>query len=116
MFTSNVLPQTPKVYDNFVSESNIIPNFVYFYNEFPYLQTSDLVGTDFVQLEGIWYANILRNKVVPTVSGNVYTGLLTAEVMRNTNMYVLAEYSPTSEPLQLRLIQLGLSISKGHTI
>jgi uncharacterized protein (TIGR02145 family) len=116
MFTSNVLPQTPKVYDNFVSESNIIPNFVYFYNEFPYLQTSDLVGTDFIQLEGIWYANILRNKVVPTVSGNVYTGLLTAEVMRNTNMYVLAEYFPTSEPLQLRLIQLGLSISKGHTI
>lgn len=116
MFTSNVTPQTPKVYDNILSESNLIPNFVYFYNEFPYLQTSDLVDTDFVQLEGIWYANILRNKVVPTVSGNVYTGLLTAEVMRNTNMYVLAEYSPTSEPLQLRLIQLGLSISKGHTI
>lgn len=116
MFTSNILPQMPKVYDNFLSESNIIPDFVYFYNEFPYLQTSDLLDSDFVQKEGIWYAQILRNKVVPTNSGNVYTGLLTAEVMRNTNMFVLAEYSPTTSPLQLRILELGMSISKGHIV
>lgn len=116
MFTSNILPQIPKVYDNFLSESNIIPNFVYFYNDFPYLQTSDLVDISFVQKEGIWYAQILRNKVVPTNSGDVYTGLLTAEVMRNTNMFVLAEYSPTTSPLQLRILELGVSISKGHIV
>jgi hypothetical protein len=116
MFTSNILPQMPKVYDNFLSESNIVPNFVYFYNEFPYLQTSDLEDISFVQKEGIWYAQILRNKVVPTTGGDVYTGLLTAEVMRNTNMFVLAEYSPTTSPLQLRILELGMSISKGHTV
>jgi uncharacterized protein (TIGR02145 family) len=116
MFTSNILPQMPKVYDNFLSESNIVPNFVYFYNNYPYLQTSDLDLTSFKDLEGIWYANILRNKVVPTNSGDVYTGLLTAEVMRNTNMYILAEFSPTSSPLQLRILELGMSISKGHTV
>ena len=115
MFTSNILPQVPKVYD-FVSESNIIPNFVYFYNSNPYLQTSDLESINFVNLEGIWYANILRNKIVPTNSGFTTDGLLTAEVMRNTNMYVLAEYSPTSTPLELRLIQIGNSISKGHIL
>lgn len=116
MFTSNILPQMPKVYDNFLSESNIVPNFVYFYNEFPYLQTSDLEDISFVQKEGIWYAQILRNKVVPTTSGDVYTGLLTAEVMRNTNMFVLAEYSPTTSPLQLRILELGMSISRGHIV
>ena len=116
MFTSNILPQMPKVYDNFLSESNIVPNFVYFYNEFPYLQTSDLEDISFVQKEGIWYAQILRNKVVPTNSGDVYTGLLTAEVMRNTNMFVLAQYSPTTSPLQLRILELGMSISKGHIV
>ena len=61
MFTSNILPQMPKVYDNFLSESNIVPSFVYFYNEFPYLQTSDLIDDSFVPKEGIWYAQILRN-------------------------------------------------------
>lgn len=115
MFTSNVLAQVPKVYDNFLSESNIIPNFVYFYNDYPNLQTSDLESVDFANVEGIFYASILRNKVVETNTGDVYTGLLTGEVMRNTNMYVLVRYSPTTNPLQLRLLQLSTSISSGHT-
>ena len=116
MFTSNILPQVPKVYDNFLSESNIVPNFVYFYNAYPYLQTSDLESISFVNLEGIWYANILRNKIVPTDTGFTTDGLLTAEVMRNTNMFVLVEYSPTTSPLELRILELGTSISKGHIV
>ena len=116
MFTSNILPQVPKVYDNFLSESNLVPNFVYFYNSYPNLQTSDLDTVDFRSVEGIWYASILRDKVVTTAVGDFYTGLLTGAVMRNTNMYVLVEYSPTSEVLQLRILELGMSISKGHTV
>ena len=116
MFTSNILPQLPKVYDNFVSESNLVPNFVYFYNNYPKLQMSDLDETSFINLEGVWYAVILRNKRVDTGTSYTYDGLLTAEVMRNTNMYVLTEFSPTTEILQLRLLQLGTTISKGHTI
>jgi uncharacterized protein (TIGR02145 family) len=115
MFTSNILPQVPKVYDNILLESNFIPNFVYFYNDYPNLQTSDLESVDFADVEGIWYASILRNKVVETNTGDVYTGLLTGEVMRNTNMYVLVRFSPTTSPLQLRLLQISSSISKGHT-
>jgi len=115
MFTSNILPQVPKVYDNILTESNFVPNFVYFYNEYPFLQTSDLESVDFADVEGIWYASILRNKVVETITGDEYTGLLTGEVMRNTNMYVLVRFSPTTSPLQLRLLQLSTSISKGHT-
>ena len=53
---------------------------------------------------------------MPTTGGDVYTGLLTAEVMRNTNMFVLAEYSPTTSPLQLRILELGMSISRGHIV
>lgn len=117
MFTSNILPQIPKVYDNFVSESNIVPNFVYFYNKYPYLQTSDLNSISFKSVEGIWYANILRNKIVPTGSGTFTTdGLLTQEVMRNNNMYVWVRFQPSGTPLQLNLLQLGMSISKGHTV
>lgn len=116
MFTSNILSQVPKVYDNFVSESNLMPSFVYFYNDYPYIQTSDLANVDFRNLEGIWYANILRNKIVPTATGFTIDGLLTAEVMRNTNMYVEVDFYPNTETLELRLLQLGMSISKGHTI
>ena len=116
MFTSNMLPQMPKVYDNFLSESNLIPNFVYFYNNSPYIQTSDLDQLSFVNLEGIWYASILRNKIVPTLTGYDTDGLLTAEVMRNKTMYVLTEYAPVESPLQLNILQIAFSISKGHNI
>ena len=114
MFTSNIMQQVPKIYDNFLVESNLMPDFVYFYNNYPYIQTSDLTDIDFRDVEGIWYASILRNKIVPTATGFTTDGLLTAEVMKNTNMYVETRFSPTSTPLELRLLQLGMSISKGH--
>jgi hypothetical protein len=114
MFTSNILPQIPKIYDNFVSESNIVPSFVYFYNNYPYLQTSDLDDTSFKSVEGIWYANILRNK---SNGNNTFDGLLKNEVMKGNNMYVwLKFFVPSTVPLQLNLLQLGMSISKGHTV
>lgn len=116
MGTSNMLPQVPKVYDNFLSESNLVPKFVYFYNDYPYQQSSDLVDYDFSQVEGLWYASILRNKLMPTVTGFDTDRLLTGEVMRNVNMMFLAEYSPTTQPLQLRFIQLSFAISRGHQV
>jgi hypothetical protein len=112
MFTSNILPQIPKVYNNFVSESNIVPNYVYFYNNNPVLQTSNLIAGDFINKEGIWYATILRDEQTPGVAH----GLLQGDVMRNKNMYVSAEFSPTSTPLELRLLKIGTSISRGHTV
>lgn len=114
MFTSNSIPQVPKVYDNFLSESNLIPNFVYFYNDNPFLQTSDLGEVCFRNVEGVWYASILRNKIVPTSTGFNIDGLLTAEVMRNRNMYIMTQFLPTTSPLELRIVQIAYSISKGH--
>jgi len=55
----------------------------------------------------------LRNKLIPTAEGFDTDGLMTGEVMRNTNMLVLVQYEPSSLPLQLRMIQVDFSISKG---
>ena len=113
MFSFNKLPQVPKIYDNILSESNLVPKFVYFYNQYPEQQSSDLVDFSFTNLEGLWYANVLRNKLIPTAEGFDTDGLMTGEVMRNTNMLVLVQYEPSSLPLQLRMIQVDFSISKG---
>jgi len=113
MFSFNKLPQVPKIYDNILSESNLVPKFVYFYNQYPEQQSSDLVDFSFTNLEGLWYANVLRNKLIPTAEGFDTDGLMTGEVMRNTNMLVLVQYEPFSLPLQLRMIQVDFSISKG---
>mgnify|MGYP001469112714 FL=1 len=116
MFVSNLSPQAPKIYDNILSESNICPKFIYFYNSYPYQQATDLKDYDFANLEGKWYSYLYRNKLVPTAIGFNTDGLLTGERMINENMFVMAEYSPTTQPLQLRYMQLGFSISKGHNL
>lgn len=119
MCVSNVEPQVPKIYNNVSFISNMSPTFVYFYNTYPYQQSSDLVNergvNSFADLEGTWYATILRNKLVPTAAGYTTDGLLTAEKMRNTNMLIQIEFTVTTTPLQLRFFEVGYQLSSGHT-
>lgn len=116
MFVSNQIPNLPKVYENILSESNIVPFFVYFYNDYPVQQSSDLVDLDFRELEGIFYSTILRNKLVPTATGYTTNGLLTGEKMRNVAMMIMFEFSPTTNPLALKFIEIGINTSRGHRV
>ena len=115
MAVSNLIPERPKSYNNISVQSNIVPSFVYFYNNYPYQQSSDLVDFSFRNLEGVWYTTILRNKLQPTAEGYVTTGLLTGEKMRNTSMFFMLEFTPTAQPLALRFVNIGFTISQGHT-
>jgi hypothetical protein len=115
MFVSNQTPNRPKAYNSISIEANMVPTFVYMYNQQPYAQASDLMDFDFEVREGTYYAPIYRNKIVPTATGMVTTGLLTAEKMRSIALRVLVEFTSTTIPLQLRFVTLGYTLSIGHT-
>jgi hypothetical protein len=116
MVVSNQLPQRPKVYNNISVEGNMKPIFVYFYNDYPYLQTSDLEDVDFRDLEGVYYATLYRNKIIDDGSGTYQTtALLTGEKMRNVAMKIMLEFDVTEAPLELKFLNIGYDISKGHT-
>jgi hypothetical protein len=116
MVVSNQLPQRPKVYNNVSVEANMKPIFVYFYNDYPYLQTSDLEDVDFRDLEGVYYATLYRNKIIDNGSGTLQTtALLTGEKMRNVAMKIMLEFDVTEVPLELKFLNIGYDISKGHT-
>lgn len=108
---SNMLPNVPKVYDNQSVQSNVCPSLVYMYNTYPYLQSSDVLGDEIRDLEGIWYSTIKRNKLS---TGVVNYGLLTGEKMRNTAMFVLFEFTVDEIFLELSFVQFGLAVSRGH--
>lgn len=124
MFVGNSIPNKPKVYNNISVEGNMKPSLTYFRTE-PSLsafdrfdlpeQASDLMDFDYEVKEGQLYSFIYRNKLVPTESGLNLTGLLTAEKIRALTLKVLLEFSPTNQPLQLRFVTLGFSISRGHS-
>ena len=115
MIIANQLPQRPKTYNNVSVESNMKPDFVYFYNDFPYIQTSDLVDIDFKELEGVYYATLYRNKIIPTNTGFTTNGLLIGEYMRNVAMKIMYQFDVATEPLELKFLNIGYTISRGHT-
>ncbi len=118
MFVANNEPTVPKVYNNISIESNnglLRPSLTYFRSEVPFEQASDLMDFDWNNLEGVLYATLYRNKIVPTASGFNTDGLLTAEKIRTHVLRVMLEFSVTTTPLQLRICQLGYDLSRGHT-
>lgn len=118
MFVSNEAPTKQKVYNNITVQANAKPSFTYLYNDFPYLQTSDLINTDYRSFEGVYYATIYRNKIVPTNTGYTTDGLLTFEKMRNTAMKIMLEFDPSTiigNSIELKFVDIGYDISNGHT-
>lgn len=110
----NIEPNVPKVYNAAKIEANMTPTLVYFYTESPYQQASDLVDFDFTNYEGMYYATLYRNRLVPTASGYDTNGLLTAEKMRSYAMRVLIEFTVSTIPAQLRFATLEFILSRGH--
>jgi len=116
MVVSNALPNKPKMYDNVTAECNLVPSFVYMYNNYPIQQASDLVDLDFRDFEGNFYATVFRNKLVPTATGFTTDGLMTGEKMRNVAMWVMFEWRIATALLELKFIDIGYSISRGNPI
>jgi hypothetical protein len=116
MVVANQVADIPKVYDNISVKANVQPYFVYFYTEYPYVQASDLVDYDpnWNNMEGVFYARLYRNKIVPTAVGFNTDGLLTAEKMRTTALRIMVEFTSVTTQLELKFIGIGYTVSRGH--
>ena len=125
MCISNSAPSELKRYNATAVESNIVPDLVLFYNEYPYIQQSDLVDFDFANLEGIWNATLYRNIIQPTATGFTSDSRLTGEKMRNTAMFIMLRFNITStatfhnpavsRALELKAFNITYSLSLGNT-
>lgn len=123
MVVYNQFPNKPKVYNNSGVEANMKPTLTYMrteptLSEFDqydlYEQASDLLDFDYKPKEGQLYSTVYNNKLTPTAEGMTTDGLLTGEKMRALVLKVLYEFSVTNIPLELRYLQLGFDISRGH--
>lgn len=122
MPVSNMFPNVPKSYNATAVECNQSPTYVLLYNDYPYIQESDLVDTDFTGngsnpagLEGIWNCNFYRNIIQPTATGFTATSRLTGERMRSVAMWFMYEFSPIgNEIINLKFINFTFTISTGN--
>lgn len=115
MFVSNKDPNVPKIYHGISIEGNLAPTLTYLYADTPYQQASDLLDYNYNNLEGVLYATILRNKLIPTVYGYDTGGIISGDRIRAYSLYVMLEFSPyLNTPLRLKFVNLRYSISRGH--
>lgn len=113
MILSNEAKAIPKVYDN-ISINGTKPSFVYMRSEIPYEQSSDLENISFQNLEGNYYAVVLRNKLVPTANGFTTNGLMTAEKMRAIVLKILIQWDVSDQNINFNFISIGFHVSTGH--
>lgn len=116
MFISNQNPSLPKVYNNISLKTNFKPSLTYFYSRSPYQQASDLVDFDYADKEGILYATLYRNKLVPTATGYTQDGLLTGEKVRTAELMVMIQFEVDTTPVEFEFVSIGFDLSRGQKI
>jgi hypothetical protein len=115
MCVANSNPNIVKLYNGVSIEANMVPTWTYLYGTDPYQQTTDIMDYEYSNVEGMWYAIVKRNKLLPTQSGYTINNIVTGERMRSYTLFLLAEFTVGAIPLELRFININFDISRGHS-
>ena len=99
-------------------ESNKKPDFVHFRTEDPYVQSSDLITSDFAVKEGVISASLLRDRLSPNTSGDYNKKQVTGDKLFGKALLVMLEYEFENDttPLQLRVSNVGNNVRQGSFI
>ena len=114
MCISNAEPNSVKTYNSLSLECNFVPSLSYFMSQSPYQQVTDIMDYEWQNLEGMLYAPIKRNKLLPTATGYTTTSLLTGQKIQSYYLYIMLEFTISNTPLELRFVNLIFDKSRGH--
>jgi hypothetical protein len=115
MFASNMNPSQMKSYKSLAIESNKAPLFAHLRSEEPYIQSSDLIITDFANREGFYYAGVYRDRLSPNVTGTYEEKMLTGDPIKTSALRVLLEFEADDGlQLSLRFVNILFNQSLGH--
>lgn len=102
-----------KVYESLSIEGDR-PDIVHVRTEVPYVQSSDIRSSDFVDKEGVKYAPVLRDRLSPNVSGTFDQKLYKGDVIRGeVGLFQGVFFSPSTNKLW-KFVNLGFIPSRGH--
>jgi hypothetical protein len=114
MFVSNQEPNQVKAYKAISIEGDRAPVFTHFRSELPYVQSSDLIATDFADREGMLYAGIYKDRLSPNAAGGYIHKMILGDPIKTSVLRVLLEFKKTDQPLALRFVNLSYTRSVGH--
>lgn len=114
-FPHNEGGNTIKVYNTLAIEGDT-PDRVHVRTEKPYVQSSDLVSSEFRTKEGVPYAAIYRDRLSPNVTGTYESKLLTGDRMRGDLAKFQVVFSQPSTQKQVKFVDINYNQSTGQTV
>jgi hypothetical protein len=114
-FPHNEGGNTIKTYDTLAIEGDQ-PSRVHIRTEVPYVQSSDLVSTDFRVKEGVNYAPIYRDRLSPNVAGTAVDKMYKGDRMRGELGKFQVVFSQPSSLKQLKFVDINFDNSTGQTV
>ncbi len=118
MLLMNASPNNVKVAETMSSESNVVPMQVIMRNFEPIEQGTDLLNTDFGEIEGKYFAPLFRDRLTPNNNAGApfptyFAALFGGDPMRSAAMYVMVQYDPTLGLVQVKNINFNYNFSVG---
>lgn len=115
-FPHNEGGNTIKSYDSIAIEGDS-PDKVHMRTETPYIQSSDLVTSDFANLEGVYYSAIYRDRLSPnTGSSDVYVNLYKGDKVKGEVLKMMITYTQPTSLKQLKFVNVNYSRSRGQSV
>lgn len=109
MYVVNQNPDKMKMFLSKAFNAGGKPSFVHFRTEDPFIQSSDLLESDFAVKEGEFCAAILRNRLDPNVTGTPLQRQMRGERMIGKYLLCMAETST-----YLKFVTTSFNYQEGH--
>lgn len=111
----NEAGNTVKVYESVGIEGDT-PTRMHVRTEVPYVQSTDVVDSEFVMKEGVSYAGIKRDRLSPNVTGGYNLAMWKGDKMRGEVAKFIVYYLSAAAKRALKFVNLGFDGSAGQTV
>lgn len=112
-FVINQNTSQVKIFKVISVESTLVPSWTHFRTEWPVEQSTEVLDSEWTEKEGVWYANLFRDRLSPNVSGSYDVKMLNGDEMRGQYLLVNMSFSPTQQ-MSLRFQTINYINSYGH--
>jgi hypothetical protein len=111
----NEAGNTVKVYDSVGIEGDT-PTRVHIRTEVPYVQSSDIIDSEFIMKEGVSYAGVKRDRLSPNIAGGYNLAMWSGDRMRGEVAKFIVYYLSAATKKALKFMNLGFNGSTGQSV
>jgi hypothetical protein len=114
-FPINEAPNNIKIFNALSVEGTLIPDETFIETTKPNNQITNLTDGDWNLREGIYYADLYRDRLSPNKSGSADEKMFKGDKMRGNNAFVTMRFSDP-DPFYIRFINIKIKDSIGHDL